>query len=399
MSTTLQPWRILLVEDEALLAEEAADRLRRLGHHVVAIVDTGRAAIEAAGRFHPDLILMDIRIKGAMNGIEAADRIFADFAIPVIFTSAHSDEDTLRRAEIPGQYGYVIKPYREQDLVMALRLAVNRREAEGVSALARSRMVAELVDAASRDEFFLHLQPIVDVRSAEVVKAEALLRWRSPSYGDVPPVEFVPLLEETGLIHEVGEWVFDEALRIADRIEEAYGRVLPISVNLSVMQLQDTKSSIDWDRKLASLPLRGRLGVEVTESTLAVDADCVQQRLQTFRRHGLPVSIDDFGTGFSSLSYLKLFEIDYLKIDASFVQGMASDVRARALTESIVDLAHRLGLRTIAEGVETEEQRDLLAGFGCDLAQGYLYSRPLPEDAFLAYLTRSSRVRAEAGTR
>ena len=379
-------WRILIVEDEALLAAELVDRLTLLGHRVVAVVDTGQAAVEAASDAHPDLAMMDVRIKGAMNGIETANRIFSEFGVPVIFTSAHSDPDTLRQAEIPGQYGYVIKPYAERDLVMAIRLAMNRREAEGAAAVGKSELLADMTSALGRDEFVLHIQPIVDIRTSEVVKAEALLRWRHPGRGLIPPLDFIPLLEETGLIHEVGEWAFDETLAIANRTQERCGRVVPISVNLSALQLQHKQAAVDWDRKLASLHLQGQLGVELTESVLVSDPDLVQKQLQTFQTHGLPVSVDDFGTGYSSLSYLQMFSLDYLKIDVSFTQAATNNNRAFALTESIIDLAHKMNVKTIAEGIETEDQQRLLASLGCDLAQGYYFSKPLPVDAFLAYV-------------
>ena len=681
MNTDADPcWSILVVEDEALLAEEVRGRLEGLGHRVVGIADNGAEAIDIARRMRPDLILMDIRIKGELDGIETADLIYGELDIPVVFSTAHSDRDTLQKAQIAGMFGYIVKPWREQDLVMAIRLAMHRhktlaaarrhhdtdiqsfleagiypvvlcnqqgrifaansstesvfgyprealagqpfelllaeqargawhtlreqtfarhaaQQAEGsptfsaqrrdgqefpvmvspacietstgpslclvirdlsdaqpsadpvtglagrakfreslVNALqppagrlalllldldhfsevndtlghetgdlllaraaermrefagphgllarlggdefalvmpgpdgmhAAERTAQRLVEklsmpfdvdgkllhigasigiatspddaltatdllkfaeqamyaaksagggrvarfastmqdsaqkrrvlsddlhgALQRGEFSLHYQPIVGFDGGQVTKAEALLRWLHPSIGPIPPWEFIPLLEETALIHEVGEWVFDEAAAFAGYIRQRLGRAVRISVNMSAIQLAARNvGAVNWRRKLAALPLpESSVGIEITESVLIKDQQRVKRRLHDFRSHGIAVSIDDFGTGFSSLSYLKTFSIDFLKIDASFIRGIASDENDHALTEAIIVMAHKLGFRTIAEGVETVRQRDILEKMGCDFAQGYLFSRPLPADEFEAYLRAS----------
>ena len=678
MNTTPDPhWKILVVEDEALLAEEIRIRLEHLGHQVVGVADNGAEAIDIARRTRPDLVLMDIRIKGDLDGIETADLIHGELDIPVVFSTAHSDRDTLQQAQIAGLFGYIIKPWREQDLVMAIRLAMHRHQTEAAArrhhdsnlhsvletglhpvilcnaqgrifaansnaesvfgyprgmlagqpfelllaeqertawgalreqafakhaaqaddtptfhvqrrdgqafpakvsptyietsagpslyliirdiseaqapfdaitglpnrgkfrtALAEAlrmpgaplalllldldhfkevndtlghetgdRLLAEtaarlreftgpqsalarlggdefalllpgpdgmqeaectaqrLVEALSvpfnvdgkplyltasagiaacpedalsatdllkyaeqamyaaksrgrnrvarfspdmqdgaqkrralsddlhgalqRGEFSLHYQPIIDFGDGgRCGKAEALLRWRHPRRGAIPPLDFIPLLEETGLIHAVGEWVFDEAAAQAGRLARLLGRTVQISVNMSALQLaSQAAGAVDWHAKLAGLPpLGGRIGIEITESVLIEDQQRVKDCLLDLRRHGIAVSIDDFGTGFSSLSYLKTFSIDYLKIDASFIRGIAHDANDHALTEAIIVMAHKLGFRTIAEGVETEVQAEILEKMGCDCAQGYLFSRPLPIDAFEAYL-------------
>lgn len=683
MNTTPDPhWKILVVEDEALLAEEIRDRLEHLGHQVVGVADNGADAIDIARRTRPDLVLMDIRIKGDLDGIETADLIHGELDTPVVFSTAHSDRDTLQQAQIAGLFGYIVKPWREQDLVMAIRLAMHRHQTEAAArrhhdhslhsvletglhpvilcnaqgrifaansnaesvfgyprdvlagqpfevllaeqectawqamreqafaqhaaqaddaptfhaqrrdgqafpakvsptyietsagpslyliirdlsdaqapvdaitglpgrgkfrealaaalappggrlalllldldhfkqvndtlghetgdrllaetarrlrdltgaqgALARlggdefalllaspdgmrdaehiaqrlveklgapfevdgkpiyltasagiatcpddavnatdllkyaeqamyaakargrnrvARFSPEMQDGAQkrralsddlhgalqRGEFSLHYQPIVDFGDgARAGKAEALLRWLHPQRGTIPPLDFIPLLEETGLIHEVGEWVFDEAAAQAERLAQRLGRTVQISVNMSALQLAaHAPGAVDWPAKLAGLPpLGGRMGIEITESVLIEDQQRVKGCLLELRRHGIAVSIDDFGTGFSSLSYLKTFSIDFLKIDASFIRGIAHDANDHALTEAIIVMAHKLGFKTIAEGVETEEQARILEGMGCDCAQGYLFSRPLPIDSFETYLL------AEAG--
>ncbi|HQQ70886.1 MAG TPA: EAL domain-containing protein, partial [Alicycliphilus sp.] len=167
-----------------------------------------------------------------------------------------------------------------------------------------------------------------------------------------------------------------------------HGRLLPISVNVSARQLLNTQfSASHWAAQLDALGLpRQALSMEITESTLVEDSQRVRDCLTGFSRQGIEVALDDFGTGFSSLAYLKRFDIDYLKIDISFVRGLEHDNNDQAIVEAIIEMAHRLGMQTIAEGVETAAQRDLLQALHCDYAQGYLFSRPLPLQEFEQFL-------------
>ena len=682
MSITDRAWRLLVVEDEALIAEETADRLTRMGHEVVGIADTGREAIDMAQDHRPDLVLMDIQLKGRMTGIEAAQQIYDSLGTPVVFASAHSDRETLQRAQTNAQFGYILKPFRENDLTLALRVAMHRHHVEthlrktelthaailasindcvivanaqgricfmnlkaeellGWHALEsfdrpleqvvplvdesgresirigrtlpdgytcmltnrnghalhveitvtpiedavhreigttvvlkdvtdkkrkdaliwrqanfddltglpnrgmfRDRLRAEmlraeaaqlpvalllldldhfkevndtlghekgdelLAEAARRiqgclrhgdlvarlggDEFGVilpgmgecapieqlaaritralaeplfignvplhveasmgiavfprdaqayedlvkyadqamyaaksegrnrfahfthairarvehhealmrdlrqalargqlqvHYQPIVALRTGEVAKAEALLRWHHPQHGMVSPLEFIPLAEESGLIHEIGDWVFGQA---ADALAQL-GRPLQISVNASAKQLASPHFGVaHWGARLDALGIaRQSISLEITESALVEDSPQVRQCLTDFRTQGIEVSIDDFGTGFSSLAYLKKFDIDYLKVDASFVRGLAHDENDRIIVEAIIVMAHKLGIKTIAEGVETPEQRAILGTLQCDYAQGYLFSRPVPLPEFERFLAHA----------
>jgi len=667
--------RLLIVEDEALIAEETADRLTRMGYEVLGIADTGAEAIAMAQALQPDVILMDIRLKGAINGIEAAEQIYQRRQIPVIFASAHSDRETLQRAQINAQFGYIVKPFREHDLYMALRVALHRHKVEeslrtanithaailssindcvvvadkqgrvgfmnlpaaellgchtrdcfdkpleaviplidpmgrqsveihkklpsgytcmlsnrhgrelhveitvtpieddmqgqigttvvlkdvtekkrqsdmiwrqahfdeltglanrtmfrdqlqaathrasaqeqpmalllldldnfkevndtlghaqgdellkevarriqtcvrkgdmvarlggdefgiilpgftepGPIALLATRINEELTkplplgeamlhthasigiavyprdtqdiddlmkcadqamyaakaegrnrfahfssaiqaqiirravllrdlrEALDRQQMQVHYHPIVDLRTGRLVKAEGLLRWQHPEHGMISPAEFIPLAEESGLIHDLGAWVLGQAVQAAARLQASTGRLLPINVNVSGKQLASPGfAATHWAGLLdaAGLP-RNALSMEITESTLVEDSEQVQRCLTGFDHQGIEVALDDFGTGFSSLAYLKRFDIDYLKIDASFVRSLERGDDDQAILEAIVVMAHKLGIQTIAEGVETAVQRDLLKALGCDHAQGYLFSRPVP---------------------
>ena len=244
----------------------------------------------------------------------------------------------------------------------------------------------DLRQALAKGQLEVYFQPIVEVASGRITKAEALLRWHHPERGMVPPGLFIPLAEETGQIMEIGEWVFRETIRCMKRWQEALGQNVQVSVNKSPVQFERDENST-WLSELAQSGLAGNaVTVEITEGLLLDNSEKVRSELQEYRDHGVEISIDDFGTGFSALSYLTRFSIDYLKIDRSFVSNITINDSNRALTEAIIVMAHKLGIRTIAEGVETEAQRDLLCAQGCDYIQGFLYSRPVPAAQFEALL-------------
>lgn len=243
-------------------------------------------------------------------------------------------------------------------------------------------LVHDLRQAIAKNELHVFYQPILELFSERIVKAEALLRWKHPKRGMISPSVFIPLAEESGLILEIGEMVFKRSIDLIDQCRRKLGYVVQISVNISPVQFKHM-NDYHWLDNLAQLGLPGDcINVEITEGLLLQDSDVVQQNLLELRNNGVEVSIDDFGTGFSSLSYLKKFDIDFLKIDYSFVHQLTADATDRALVEAIIVMAHKLDIKTIAEGVETEAQKDLLAHFGCDYVQGFLYSTPVSQPVF-----------------
>jgi len=249
---------------------------------------------------------------------------------------------------------------------------------------ARAAMLADLRSALADNQFLLYYQPIVDLGNGSIQKAEALLRWSHPNRGLISPTEFVPLAEETGLINDIGDWVFRSAVRQARLWRAAIHPEFQISINKSPVQFQNANHSpTQWFEYLQEMDLSGQsIVVEITEGLL-LDANlAVRDHLMAFRDAGIQVAIDDFGTGYSALSYLKKFDIDYLKIDQSFVRNLSPDSSDFVLCEAIIVMAHKLGLKVIAEGVETELQRDLLSAIGCDYGQGYLFAEPLPAEMF-----------------
>lgn len=255
----------------------------------------------------------------------------------------------------------------------------------------RFRLEQDLQKALGKDQFSLVYQPIMDVRSDRPIAAEALLRWR-PEPGDVVTAgEFVPILEEIGLIDEVGEWVIRNACIDARNLQET-GCPLPVSVNLSPLQFASEGLPDRIRDALADSGLPPQhLWLEVTESALMQPLQMSIETLDNLRKMGISVCIDDFGTGFSSLAYLKRFPIDTLKIDQSFVRDLVSGPKDAAITRNTVQLAHALGLNVVAEGVETPGQLERLREYHCDFYQGHLFSTPLPARELRELVSRHKR--------
>ena len=249
----------------------------------------------------------------------------------------------------------------------------------------RMRLTNDMRGALESRQFSVHFQPIVALSTGRIRKAEAVIRWNHSERGMVSPTEFIPLAEETGLINEIGDWVFKESARWAKHWSNQYAADFQVSVNKSPVQFraENNRYLSRWSEYLKELGLHGgNIVIEITEGLLLnADADVTDELLR-LRDADIQVAIDDFGTGYSSLSYLKKFDIDYLKIDRSFVNTLETDENDMALSEAIIVMAHKLGLKVIAEGVETEGQRKLLSAAGCDYAQGYLFSKAITPEEF-----------------
>ncbi len=249
----------------------------------------------------------------------------------------------------------------------------------------RLLMASDLRRAIAANQFVIHVQPIIDLASGEINKAEVLVRWQHPEHGLVSPATFIPIAEESGVIVELGEWVFTEACKLLLRWRK-HRPAFQLSVNKSPVQVAheaNNPSSLNWAEHLRQLGLPGESTiVEITESVMMNESDPVHALFQDFRRQGLQIALDDFGTGYSSLSYLQRYPIDYIKIDRSFVTHLTEGSSQHALCEAMIVMAHKLGLKVVAEGIETPLQRKLLERAGCDYGQGYLFARPMPVDAF-----------------
>lgn len=247
----------------------------------------------------------------------------------------------------------------------------------------RLKLIGELRNALPQRQLSLYFQPVVELRTGKVAKAEALLRWIHPSRGLVCPNQFIYLAEETGLINEIGNWVFMQAAVWAKRWSKMRNGVFQVSINKSPVQFLANAKTLDWGAYLSSLDLGwNSMSVEITEGLLLNASEATAEKLFSLRDAGVQVAIDDFGTGYSSMAYLKKFDVDYLKVDQSFIRDTTRESTSRTIAETIIVMAHKLGLQVIAEGVETEEQRQWLLEAGCDYAQGFLFSQPLPPEQF-----------------
>lgn len=261
----------------------------------------------------------------------------------------------------------------------------------------RFELETSLRHAIDNEEFLLHYQPRVAINGLEIVGLEALVRWHHPKLGLVPPGDFIPLAEETGLILPIGEWVLREACRQNREWQDQGFSRMRIGVNISARQFQQQHLSETVVRILEESNLEPRfLELELTESSIMSNADATIEVLSNLQSMGVAISVDDFGTGFSSLSYLKRLPIDSLKVDQSFVRELATDPDDAALVMAIVNLAHALRLRVVAEGVETQEQLRFLRLLRCDEIQGYLISRPLPVEGIQELLANRRPLSTDA---
>jgi EAL domain-containing protein (putative c-di-GMP-specific phosphodiesterase class I) len=256
-------------------------------------------------------------------------------------------------------------------------------------AIRRIEVESELRTALEENQFVLHYQPTIDLQTGRLTGVEALVRWQHPRRGIVPPLEFIHLAEESGLIVPLGQWAIQEACRQV-RIwqkEIPANEPIALNVNLSARQLRhpnivrDIADALDDSGLLPS-----RLILEITESVLMIDTTATINRLFQLKSLGVRLAIDDFGTGYSSFAYLRRFPVDIIKIDKSFVDDVATEPTATALVDAMIRIGKTLSLETVAEGVEMIEQADRLRSLHCDIGQGYLFSRPLPSDAISAFL-------------
>jgi diguanylate cyclase (GGDEF)-like protein/PAS domain S-box-containing protein len=280
-------------------------------------------------------------------------------------TLLRSAEAALKKAKVSGER-YLFHTHKMSDAMVG-----------------RLKLENQLRQAIDQEEFVLHYQPKVNLASGKITGAEALIRWNDPQTGLVPPSQFIPVLEETGMINEVGRWAMHKALADYLRWRAAGLNAVRIAVNVSPMQLQNRSFIAELERSMDLAPeAAAGLELEVTESVIMEDVTHTITTLNTIRAMGLTIALDDFGTGFSSLSYLANLPINTLKIDRSFVIDMTMRPQGLALVSTIITLAHALKFNVVAEGVETKEQSHLLQLLTCDEMQGFLFSKPVPADIF-----------------
>ncbi len=386
------PLAVLVVDDDPAVARFVASALWRMGIADVRIAHDGNEALEAdvgAGS-GIGLIVTDLQMP-ELDGIAFLRHLATRGYKGAVLLMSGADERLLKAVEGLARsldlnvLGVLSKPVHPADLAKAVRRV--RAPAEGLPAPEVEVSVEELRAGLAAGEIEPWFQPKADARTGRVVGAEALARWRHPTKGLVLPGSFVSLAEEHGLVDGLLDGILDRALRASGAWRRA-GADVNVAVNLSFRNLHRLRLPEELERLARScgVPLTS-LTVEVTESAVAHELAASLEILTRLRLRNIGLSIDDFGTGFATMDHLKKFPFTELKIDQGFVRAAADDLTARSIVESSVFLARRLGMTTVAEGVETSEQWDLVARLGVDLVQGWALARPMPPDDFHAWLT------------
>ena len=414
------PNRLLLADR---LNQAIAQAQRHQDRFAVFLVDLDRfkAINDSLGHLAGDAMLKEVarRLAAALRKADTLARMGGDEFVLILNEITHSEDLEIIAAKV---LAHIARPMKLSDLELhaSASIGISIYPSDGgnaetllqhadaamyqakksgrnvyrlftpeMNAFARERLELEngLRRALVQHEFILHYQPKVDVRTGSIDSAEALIRWQHPTYGLMAPTDFIPLAEETGLIIPIGEWVLNEACRQAQSWRASGLRPLRVAVNLSAQQFRQKKLVDVVGASLRAASLEPRyLELELTESTVMHDAEQSIQILRELSTLGVRISVDDFGTGYSSLSYLRRLPLDKLKIDRTFIRELATSRDDAAIVRAIVSLAHNLRIKVIAEGVETPDQLAYLREAGCDQYQGYHYSAPIPNDAFVAMM-------------
>lgn len=382
--------RFKIVNDS--LGHDTGDAvLKSVGERLMEVIRAG----ETAARFSGDEFVFIIRdVDGAGEAVSAATRLLGVLDAPI----RCAGQDLL----ITGSIGIVI-PADDPDAAMILRdadTAMHKAKEAGGNryelfdddlhrrSVERLVMERELRHALERDELEVYYQPVVELPSGAPAAAEALIRWHHPERGLVPPLEFVPVAEDSGLIKPIGAWVFEQAVAQVAEWDSQHGgpRLGVIAVNLSARQMDDPDTSDMVTDVLERYGVTaGRVALEVTESIVMADSSSTRRSLETLKQLGLRVAIDDFGTGYSSLAYLHRLPVTTVKVDRSFVERLGSADDSKPVVQAIVDMSHAMGLRVVAEGVSERALNESVSRLGCDLAQGFYWARPMPAEKFAAW--------------
>lgn len=396
--------KILVIEDEQPVRKMIVRMLKRQDFAVIE-AENGVRGVQMALSEVPDLILCDIQMP-ELDGYQVLKTLRQNSlmaTIPFIFLTARSEKADFRAGMELGADDYVTKPFTQAELLGAITARLQKQAAikqpftqalyqveERLNELANSgvgtneispeRLTLEVLlrHALANGEFQVYYQPQADLTTGKIVGAEALVRWYNPERGYISPAEFIPLAEETGAIVQIGEWVLLCACAQASKFLAAGFSDFHVSVNLSAGQFADPELSAKIIQILQTTGLPpANLVLEITETSLIQDTATAIATLNKLKTLGVKVALDDFGTGYASLMYLKQFPLDTLKIDKDFVSNVTKDPQNKAIASSVIQLAHKLNLKVVAEGVETEAELAFLKRYKCDFIQGYLFSRPV----------------------
>ena len=281
--------------------------------------------------------------------------------------------------------------YADQAMYEAKKLGRNRyqffKQSMQTASTYKLSIAQDLRSAINTDQFIVYYQPILNLCDSTISKAEALIRWNHPTKGLISPADFIPIAEESGLIDALGQWVFNQALKDLMIIRQQLGIDFQLSINVSPYQFHYPERLLQWVQKIKESGVPGNcICIEITEGLLLDASNSVLSTLSALREVGIELSIDDFGTGYSALAYLKKFDVNYVKIDKSFIQNLELDNYDAVLCEAIIHMAKKLGIKIIAEGVETKLQKAMLNEFECDYGQGYLFAKPGSLELLLKFI-------------
>ena len=391
--------KILVIEDEEIIRENILKLLKAEGFDVTG-AENGVQGLNAAVSNLPDVIICDVMMPELDGyGVLMALRSNPVTAtLPFVFLTGKAERSEMRQGMELGADDYLTKPFTKAELVGAIASRLKKQEAvaEQYNTL-RSQSCAliqdasdklvqiktSLCDALQREEFQVYYQPQVNIQTGKIMSAEALIRWLHPEKGLISPAQFIPSAEATGFIVQLGEWVLQTACRQMQVWQNSGFSGLRVAVNLSARQFHQPDLSSRVAQILAEIGLEpSSLELELTESLMVEDAPSAIATLRQLKSLGVSISIDDFGTGYSSLSYLAQYPFDTLKIDRCFISNINQGCTNAAIVKAIIQMAHSLCLEVIAEGVETEAEKDFLGRYKCDTMQGYLFSPPLPAGDF-----------------
>lgn len=356
--------RVLLAPDETMARHGGDEFTVVLGH---------KSAPERAGLL-ADAIIKEIALPFEIEG--EIVRLTASIGIARFPKDARSAKDLLTAAD---QAMYVAKATGKNRATVfepSIKQAVNEK----------SKLIGALQETVQDQGFDLHFQPIIDLKTGQITKAEALLRWTHSDLGVISPNQFIPLAEEVGLIGAIGDWVFDQCCQTIPLLQSRFGSGFQVAMNVSPLRLTPRGDvTQNWVAHLKQNKLAPQsLVVEITESALLEQSGFVEERLVALKNAGVQLALDDFGTGYSSMSYFLQHQIDYLKIDREFICHLPDTPKAVTLCQTMTELAHRLGVKVIAEGIETPQQLDFLTGIGADYGQGFFLASPCTVAEFLA---------------
>lgn len=389
--------KVLVIEDEKSVRENILDLLEAEDFDTISAAN-GRIGLELAVSELPDLILCDLMMPeidgyGVLRTLREK-RVTA--IIPFIFLTARAARTDFRQGMELGADDYLTKPFTRDELLNAIasrlvkqanltKLVPIKFEPQTISPRVEmlEMYLRRTLERREFQQFLVYYQPIVDLRSGKIIAAESLLRWQHPELGMISPIELIPLAESTGLILPIGDWVLKNACKQTKLWHDEGFPELRVAVNLSSHQLIQP----DFSEKIMKLIfvndlVANCLELELTENIIMQDVKSATFSMKEIHSRGVKIAIDDFGAGYSALIYLKQLPIDTLKIDRYFIQDIANDPQKAAITTALIEMAHNLNIKAVAEGVETEQELDFLCRHKCDAMQGFLFSRPLPAAEF-----------------